>query len=811
MTLSPSEDRHVSLAGSGSMSKANSQNGDFTPIDAGGPVNTASAEDANATSTTLAQDGIGEGKQKAKAKFAASSRAPTKTGSGRSSPSLSSKSPALRANSPSHPPITRPTTDQLHLDQYVDRDMQHAVSISTQNTRQKEYLEAKRNEIDFFKSLRLERTKNPAAIFGPGYARNANMRPDGKFRITYPGQRRRAHRKAKDLRVSRHDMATQADQYEELIPVRLDIDWEKIRLRDSFTWNLHDRVISPELFAEGLVEDFRIPAESAGHLMQYVCHELRAQIQNFYPQVFIPEDALDPHLPYFAYKNDEMRILIKLNVTIGQHTLIDQFEWEINNPLNSPEEFAKQMSRELGLSGEFTTAIAHSIREQSQLFTKSLYIIGYPFDGRPIEDADLIENLLPSPLSSVLRPTQHQANFQPVLYEMTEAELDRTENSLSREQRRQKRSVNRRGGPALPDLKDRPRSARTLVISSVLPGAAESLDESRLFKRAEGTTGRSGRRAAQKAGADDSDLSESEDSGPDSPANLMHTTSGTARTRGMRGAASAAQMAMKANITGSATPEPASLHHHETRTSSRRFGGRDREDSVEGRDRFLVTFKVSREAARRWDRARKAKLKAEQQRQQQLALMAQAPSKAETSPPNNRQTAPMGPPPSTPGLQQQQGPGTSLTRFEGSSSPKSSSLPVPASPSQQQLGAIDAGRPPQPGQQGPPPPQWLSTALTALAARYPSDSFEATMRYAPVDTMTGLSVPSTALNQASPPNVNHTWIPRIRCIDCPGKLYTPGPGTTVEGFEVHLKNRNHREKVESRVGPGGSAEPTTLG
>ena len=36
-------------------------------------------------------------------------------------------------------------------------------------------------------------------------------------------------------------------------------------------------------------------------------------------------------------------------------------------------------------------------------------------------------------------------------------------------------------------------------------------------------------------------------------------------------------------------------------------------------------------------------------------------------------------------------------------------------------------------------------------------------------------------------------------MDCPGKLYTPGPETGVNNFEVHLKNRIHREKVERRV------------
>ena len=53
-----------------------------------------------------------------------------------------------------------------------------------------------------------------------------------------------------------------------------------------------------------------------------------------------------------------------------------------------------------------------------------------------------------------------------------------------------------------------------------------------------------------------------------------------------------------------------------------------------------------------------------------------------------------------------------------------------------------------------------------------------------------------------PDNVRFAYYPRITCKDCPGRVYNPGPGTTVEKFEVHLKNRNHRAAVEKRIGQG---------
>ncbi len=437
--------------------------------------------------------------------------------------------------------------------------------------------------------------RDPAAVFGPGYGQYGNLgngtTQQTKSWIRYPAERKRAGgRVTKELRVSRKDVAIQAEQLDELVPIRLDVEWNKIRLRDTFTWNLHDGVVATNLFAQQLIEDFGLPLDQCGPLVQQVTTSLREQIQDFYPHVFIEEEALDPHLPYLAYKDDEMRIAIKLNITIGQHTLVDQFEWEINNPSNSPEDFARQMTRDLSLAGEFTTAIAHSIREQSQLFTRSLYVMGHPFDGRPIEDQELKSGFLPSPMPSPFRPYQAAKEFTPYLYELNEVELEKTELSLSREERRQKRSVNRRGGPALPDLKDRRRTIRTLVVSSVLPGAAESLEDSRIFKRAAAASGK-GRRPGygHRDGIDDSDESDSDDSAPGSPAIPAHLLSGTARTRGMRGAATAAQAAMRGNIARSATPEASNLHHHETRTFGRKLGGRDyREESIDNAPPTLI-------------------------------------------------------------------------------------------------------------------------------------------------------------------------------------------------------------------------------
>ena len=72
------------------------------------------------------------------------------------------------------------------------------------------------------------------------------------------------------------------------------------------------------------------------------------------------------------------------------------------------------------------------------------------------------------------------------------------------------------------------------------------------------------------------------------------------------------------------------------------------------------------------------------------------------------------------------------------------------------------------------------------------------MRYTAVSLETDLPA---SREQHDKDALKYMYYPRIKCLDCPGKNYTPGPETGVSNFEVHLKNRQHRDRVELRVAP----------
>ncbi|XP_018421400.1 PREDICTED: SWI/SNF-related matrix-associated actin-dependent regulator of chromatin subfamily B member 1 [Nanorana parkeri] len=210
-----------------------------------------------------------------------------------------------------------------------------------------------------------------------------------------------------------HDPAViheNASQPEVLVPIRLDMEIDGQKLRDAFTWNMNEKLMTPEMFAEILCDDLDLNPLA---FVPAIASAIRQQIES-YPTDSILEDQSD------------QRVIIKLNIHVGNISLVDQFEWDMSEKENSPEKFALKLCSELGLGGEFVTTIAYSIRGQLSWHQKT-----YAFSENPLPTVEI-----------AIRNTGDADQWCPLLETLTDAEMEKKIRDQDRNTRRMRRLAN---------------------------------------------------------------------------------------------------------------------------------------------------------------------------------------------------------------------------------------------------------------------------------------------------------------------------------------------------------------------------------
>ncbi|KUF87559.1 Chromatin structure-remodeling complex protein BSH [Phytophthora nicotianae] len=140
-----------------------------------------------------------------------------------------------------------------------------------------------------------------------------------------------------------------------LIPIRLDIDVEGYRYIDSFSWNFYEKDFTYETFAAALVRDLDLP----NCFYKRIAKSIQEQVEK-----------AQKLLPWSEAVTGESLHPIFINLRLNDTIYIDRFEWDLNNPNNSPERFAQVVCEDLGLSGEFEAQVALSIREQLRDYSR---------------------------------------------------------------------------------------------------------------------------------------------------------------------------------------------------------------------------------------------------------------------------------------------------------------------------------------------------------------------------------------------------------------------------------------------------------
>ncbi|KAE8238555.1 hypothetical protein A4X06_0g8714, partial [Tilletia controversa] len=103
------------------------------------------------------------------------------------------------------------------------------------------------------------------------------------FRVVFPRQRELEMSKGTrgprpTINLSKTELERVASEDEWLVPIRLEIDYEQYKLRETFTWNANDRQLSVQAFAANLCEDYGLPPETFVNLISDSMHAQLVEI-----------------------------------------------------------------------------------------------------------------------------------------------------------------------------------------------------------------------------------------------------------------------------------------------------------------------------------------------------------------------------------------------------------------------------------------------------------------------------------------------------------------------------------------------------
>ena len=272
------------------------------------------------------------------------------------------------------------------------------------------------------------------------------------------------------------------------------------RLKDHFLWNLHETLITPEIFALSLVNELDLPnhnalavqiggqirqqlEEYAGVALHPLFHSTNSSQQNGVltkpTQTAFSRDQsqtpagpstpgpgglngfLGPSVstvlaragnsiaaaatpmpvgpPDIDNPDDAYRCIITLNINLLNKLYTDKFEWSLLHPPGAAEDFASHTCADLGLTGEWIPAIAHAIYEAVLRLKKEACESGGLVGGGEID------NLALEGWESGWRydPESLADEWEPKVEMLSKEEIEKREGDRERQIRRLRRETAR--------------------------------------------------------------------------------------------------------------------------------------------------------------------------------------------------------------------------------------------------------------------------------------------------------------------------------------------------------------------------------
>ncbi|KAJ1719768.1 SWI/SNF chromatin-remodeling complex subunit, partial [Coemansia erecta] len=129
-----------------------------------------------------------------------------------------------------------------------------------------------------------------ALMVGGAVPPNVAARWIAPVALIMPGQRKLAPGRLPTLRFSRRQLQHQAEQREVLVPIRLDLDADGFRLRDTFTWDMNNELVTPQRFAQNLCLDLDLPVES---FVAAIVQAIEEQLDDFRQYGHVMESSVE--------------------------------------------------------------------------------------------------------------------------------------------------------------------------------------------------------------------------------------------------------------------------------------------------------------------------------------------------------------------------------------------------------------------------------------------------------------------------------------------------------------------------------------
>lgn len=167
-----------------------------------------------------------------------------------------------------------------------------------------------------------------------------------RFRELFPSRTEisQFHRITKNVNESSEGKSEQ-------VPIRIDIELEGRRFRDTITWESQEPHFTPHTFAEIVCEEQKLPSGFVKEITRTV------------------EQKLSRYERYHTGNYECLQVL-EIEVRVDNLVLRDRFIWDINCVQNSPELFAQALCADLGLGGDVAVSISNAIREKICFFQK---------------------------------------------------------------------------------------------------------------------------------------------------------------------------------------------------------------------------------------------------------------------------------------------------------------------------------------------------------------------------------------------------------------------------------------------------------